>query len=151
MGTDDLIDFIKGQIYKIVAKPDEFTIFFKDALQMDPERAGMLTLRYLGTCQAYRISPGFGGKTDVSMVAGQELQNEMMKLGVGTFSVGSTRTELKLRIADYLSAYPTAAAARKALTPAKRDALRAEANKILQVPDRAWKFVSKYATFGVRG
>lgn len=137
--SDDVIGFLKSVVHQLVVTPDEFSAFFKATLQIPESDVPRATYTYLAACQVFGVAPGLSGKRAVNAHAyPADLQGEFAKLGIGKFSVGPTSPKLELRLADYLAGHSTAASARKAITPAKRDALRAEAFKLMQVSSRAW-------------
>lgn len=153
----DLIGYIKGKIRAYVASgnADPFETFFKDALFFNAEEAPLLSCCYRATCEVFEITPGLGvSKASVQAKAKPvDLKGEFAKVGLGKFSTGPSSIKLETRLSDYFGAHPSNAAAKKALTPAKRDALKAEAGKLLKIPPSAWRrhFDSGFVTFGVRG
>ena len=155
---DDLIDYIQGKIYQYLAitRPDQFEMFFKDGLYFSRDDARRVAYCYLAACDVFEVTPGLGSPKANARTKAKpvDLQGEFTKLGLGKFSTGLVSTKLDLRLSDYFAGHPTAAAAKKALTPAKRDALKAEADKLIKVPTEAWKrYYEKttLATVGVRG
>ncbi len=155
---DDLISYIKGKIqqYVTITRPDPYAAFFKDALFFSADEAQLLAYCYLAACDIFEVSPGLGAPKANARTKAKpvDLQGEFAKLGLGKFSTGLISVTLEMRLSEYFAAHPTAATAKKALTPAKRDALKAEAAKLLKVPAAAWRrYYEKVPTAatGVRG
>ncbi len=150
---DDFISFLKGMIRKSVSddKTPRFVSFFTSALYFEPKTAEKLTYYYLGIAEMYNFRPGLGVTLGRSTPSDRsELAMALRKVGIGTTC---SLTSLKTRLAEYLVDYATPNAAKSALTPAKRDALRMEAIKLLSIPEEVWMryYRSPYAAIGVRG
>lgn len=132
------------------AKPELFETFFKSALFFDDVASKNLVFRYLIAADTFGFEPGLGategGKRNTAN-ADFGLARELAKAGIGN---GARPT---FRLADYLKQYRTPLAAKSALTPAKRDALKMEARKLLSVPASAFKpyFQGRRTASGVRG
>lgn len=152
---DDFISFIKGMIRKSVSddKTPRFVSFFTSALCFEPKSAEKLTYYYLGIAGIFDFTPGLGITSGRPIPAdASELATELRKVGVGTFTMTGNAPRLNTRLGEYLGKYFTPAAAKSALTPAKRDALRMEATKLLLVPEAVWsRYYKSRSAAGVRG
>lgn len=154
--AESFTGWLKGMVRKFVTedKATPFETFFTSALYFEPEKAQKLTYYYLGAAGIFNFVPGLGVATGKATPSdASELETALRKAGVGTFGKSGTSVSLNTRLGEYLGKYPSAAAAKTALTPAKRDALRMEATKLLSVPEDVWSkyFRSSYSAVGVRG
>ncbi len=144
--------------YFLDAKPADFDAFFKNALGFEELEAKNITFRYLTSAWTFNFAPGLGGARASQQFGGissSELDGEFRRLLIGKPTNNAGVTGWELRLGDYLKAHKTALAAKGGLTPAKRDALRAEAKKLLAIPAaafvRRYRKDSRFSAIGVRG
>jgi hypothetical protein len=144
--------------YFLDAKPEDFDTFFRNALNFSDTEAKNLTFRYLTSANAFSFAPGLGGTragTKFVGISSSELEDQFRKASIGKLGTSAGGASVDLRLTEYLKQYKNPGAAKSALTPAKRDALRMESNKMLGIPAACWvrlyRNESRMTTFGVRG
>lgn len=152
-----LIGYIQGKLkqYVCYTRVDSYQTFFKDGLNFSAQDAGLLAHLYLATCDVFDVVPGLGApKANARTTATPaDLKGEFTILGIGKFTVGLASLKFEMKLADYLGGQANSGVTIRSLTPAKRDALRAEAAKLLKVPGQSWKryYENRFASSGVRG
>jgi hypothetical protein len=149
-----IIEILKSSTWK--TRPEPFEAFFREGLFFENDQAKSAAYCYLALADVFDFAPGLGiWKANTNTRANATaLANACRKLAIGKFSGGIFGTNLELRIGEHLSKFETPMKAKKALTPARRDSLRMEANKLLQVPVEEWKIyikAQKGTAIGVRG
>jgi len=138
------------------ARPVDFEAFFRSGLYFEEILAKNLTARYLACADAFGFAPGLGatkGGLSATLASIGTLESELKKLGVGKFAGSGNAAKLELKLSEFLNQQKSPLAAKSALTPAKRDALAAEARKLLSVSAEAFKpyYKSRFTAIGVRG
>lgn len=171
----DLIGLIKGlilsQVKTKITDPVPFSVFFEGGLKFSRTDAADLGWYYLASAKLVDNPPGLGvaeaspgasgisaatGPTDrgqvIVMPGADKFKASLAAANVGVVTKGILEDSIELRLSAWLRKYATPNSAAKALSPAKRDALAAEARKLMARD--LWEttvFRSQYSSVGVRG
>jgi len=136
----------------------DFDDFFKNGLGFESLDAKNLTFRYMTCAWTLKFEPGLRVKVasqKFSGISSTELDSIFRKELIGKPAKNGGGGGWELRLSEYLKQHITILSSKKALTPAKRDALRAEAKKILAIPAaafvRQYQKDSRFTAIGVRG
>ena len=155
IAMDGIIKNVAG--YFTNARPQDFEAFFRDGLFFDELLAKNLTFRYLATANVFGFEPGLGASKSgpgYQLNSSGALESALRSVGAGKFSSNGGSARLELKLAEFLKQQKNPIAAKKALTPAKRDALTFEARKLLGAPEegfRAFYAPRNGTSSGVRG
>lgn len=154
--ADDLIGMIKGFIRSLTTtdpfEPSEVAKFFQFGLMLIETEAKQMSYAYIAVCTGLGVNPGLGMSRSLAVIPSFDFSDEMQKAGLGAIRKSPDgKISGSLKTSEFLAQFKDATKARAGLTPAKRDALRAELQKIKALPPRTWTYKSSYATVGVRG
>lgn len=161
----ELRALVKSFLTEKYTDPVNFEVFFESGLKFTRDEAKTIAWCYLGAADILKNQPGLGvanagspaedklysaSQTSLGWAVAGEFRARISELGIGVVRKGTFEDTVELRLSTYLKQYTTPSSAAKALTPAKRDALRMEASKLLN--PALWKPVGqKYTAIGVRG
>lgn len=161
----ELRALLKSLLTEKYTDPVNFEVFFENGLKFTRDEAKTIAWCYLGAADILKNQPGLG-VANAGSAAEDKLYNasqnslgwsiagafraRINELGIGVVRKGTFEDTVELRLSTYLKQYATPSSAARALTPAKRDALRMEAGKLMK--PELWEPVGqKYTAIGVRG
>jgi hypothetical protein len=154
--SDEVYEAVKTWIHKqVMAQPleeSEHGRFFQACLGQSPEESRKAAMVYLASCYALGLDPGLQTRSRPGVVASWEFDDEFRKAGLGNPNrEPSGKTNVTLRTANHLQGKKNHREALTGMSPARRDAIRAEMAKLMSLPAKAWRYEKTMTAIGVRG